>query len=111
MLNLSIKVELYMGRSVAFEKEVLLRDNGDDNGTFISEWNITDKPKPSLDQLNAFEDEAIKVDDNNKIIAKRVIGYGSIGEQLDMKYWDEVNKTSKWFDHIKAVKAGHPKKE
>ena len=35
--------------------------------------------------------------------------YGHIGDQLDMQYWDLVNGTSIWQDHIAAVKAAHPK--
>ena len=35
--------------------------------------------------------------------------YGPIGEQLDMQYWDEVNGTSVWKDHIAAVKTAHAK--
>lgn len=35
--------------------------------------------------------------------------YGSIGEQLDMLYWDSMNGTATWRDHITAVKATHPK--
>ncbi len=36
-------------------------------------------------------------------------GYGSIEEQLDMLYWDQVNSTTNWVNHIKAVKDKHPK--
>ena len=35
--------------------------------------------------------------------------YLSIQEQLDMQYWDAVNGTTKWKDHITAVKAKYPK--
>ena len=36
-------------------------------------------------------------------------GYGSIGEQLDMQYWDAVNGTTLWQDHIAKVKSDIPK--
>lgn len=36
-------------------------------------------------------------------------GYVSIGEQQDMQYWDAVNGTTKWKDHITAVKEKYPK--
>jgi len=39
----------------------------------------------------------------------RVIGYGSFGEQADMQYWDAVNSTTTWVDHIAAVKLNNPK--
>jgi len=35
--------------------------------------------------------------------------YGSIADQLDMQYWDSVNETSTWADHIAQVKADYPK--
>jgi len=35
--------------------------------------------------------------------------YASIEEQLDMQYWDRVNGTDTWKQHIDAVKTAHPK--
>ena len=35
--------------------------------------------------------------------------YPSIGEQLDMQYWDKINGTNNWQDAINAVKAQYPK--
>ena len=35
--------------------------------------------------------------------------YKPIGEQLDMQYWDKVNGTTTWEDHIAEVKAEYPK--
>jgi|TARA_Y100000296_G_C5125172_1_gene232509 hypothetical protein len=40
---------------------------------------------------------------------RRRKGYGPIGDQLDMQYWDSVNGTSVWRDHVAAVKAKYPK--
>ena len=37
--------------------------------------------------------------------------YGDIGAQLDMQYWDGVNDTTVWVDHVAAVKAALPKPE
>ena len=37
--------------------------------------------------------------------------YGSIQDQLDMQYWDSVNGTTLWADHIAQVKADNPKPE
>ena len=39
----------------------------------------------------------------------RAEAYPSIGDQLDMQYWDSVNDTTTWKDAIDAVKAAHPK--
>ena len=35
--------------------------------------------------------------------------YPSIGDQLDMQYWDKINGTNNWQDAINAVKAKYPK--
>ena len=35
--------------------------------------------------------------------------YPSIGEQLDLQYWDKKNGTKKWEEAIDKVKADHPK--
>ena len=40
---------------------------------------------------------------------KREDSYLSIQDQLDMQYWDSVNGTTIWKDHIAAVKAKYPK--
>ena len=37
--------------------------------------------------------------------------YGSVANQLDMQYWDLVNGTTIWADHIAQVKADYPKPE
>ena len=36
-------------------------------------------------------------------------GYGSIGDQLDMQYKDQINSTTTWKDHIAKVKSDNPK--
>ena len=38
-------------------------------------------------------------------------GYGYLGDQLDMIYWDKVNGTSVWQDHVASVKSQFPKPE
>ena len=35
--------------------------------------------------------------------------YKSLGEQLDMIYWDKVNNTNNWQSHIKSIKDKYPK--
>lgn len=37
--------------------------------------------------------------------------YGSLSDQLDMQYWDEVNSTTTWKDHVAKVKSDNPKPE
>ena len=42
-------------------------------------------------------------------IQARQEAYGSIADQLDMQYWDAVNGTTTWKDHIAQVKSDNPK--
>ena len=44
-----------------------------------------------------------------KYKSDRAAAYGSIGDQLDMQYWDAVNGTTTWKDHVAKVKADNPK--
>jgi len=46
---------------------------------------------------------------NEGIDEKRIAEYGGIGDQLDMLYWDSINGTTEWVDHITQVKADNPK--
>jgi len=48
---------------------------------------------------------------NEKYKNDRCKDYGGIGDQLDMQYWDRVNDTTVWADHIATVKAAHSKPE
>ena len=44
-------------------------------------------------------------------VSARQSAYGSISEQLDMIYWDKVNDTTVWKDHVAKVKSDNPKPE
>ena len=44
-------------------------------------------------------------------IQARQEAYGDLASQLDMQYWDSVNNTTNWKDHIAQVKADNPKPE
>ena len=37
--------------------------------------------------------------------------YGSWQQQMDMQFWDSVNGTTHWAEHIAQVKADNPKPE
>ena len=39
----------------------------------------------------------------------RATAYAPLAEQLDMQYWDAMNNTETWLDHIRSVKEAHPK--
>ena len=59
---------------------------------------------PTEEEVNA------KIAELN-VIEARVLAYGSTGSQLDMQYWDSVNSTTTWADHIAQVKSDNPKPE
>ena len=42
---------------------------------------------------------------------KRSAAYGMVGDQLDMIYWDQVNGTTTFKDHVAKVKSDNPKPE
>jgi hypothetical protein len=42
-------------------------------------------------------------------IQARQEAYGDLASQLDMMYWDGVNSTNTWADHIAQVKSDNPK--
>ena len=47
--------------------------------------------------------------DTRTYAEKRKDAYAPIADQLDMQYWDSVNGSRTWLDHIEAVKEAHPK--
>jgi hypothetical protein len=59
---------------------------------------------PSEEEVNAKIAEL-------QVIEDRKIAYGSVQDQLDMQYWDSVNGTTTWADHIAQVKSDNPKPE
>ena len=46
---------------------------------------------------------------NNKYKRDRAAAYPSVGDQLDMQYWDKKNGTTTWVDAIDKVKSDNPK--
>ena len=62
-------------------------------------------PQPSVSDC-----EAAHLSWESKEYARnRATAYASTGDQLDMQYWDSVNDTTTWKDHIASVKAQFPK--
>ena len=47
--------------------------------------------------------------DANAYKEARASAYAPLAEQLDMQYWDAMNNTETWLDHIRSVKEAHPK--
>ena len=44
-----------------------------------------------------------------KYKSDRAAAFASTGDQLDMQYWDAVNGTTTWKDHVAKVKSDNPK--
>ena len=82
--------------------EVTVR--GDDINTI--EWHNGTTPIPKAD-IEAKITELQADYDAKQYQRDRV--YPSIGEQLDMQYWDKVNGTTNWEDAIAKVKSDNPK--
>jgi|TARA_Y100000296_G_C5159888_1_gene251210 hypothetical protein len=106
MASLSYKIRAYLDRNVNFRSDVILQDDG--SGAYIKEWNVAE-PEPTESQLQEYDAAGDAIYHNEVVIHDRVVGYGSFGDQLDMMYWDEVNGTTTWKDHIAKVKADNPK--
>ena len=52
----------------------------------------------------------LQAEHDSKAYARaRADAYAPIGDQMDMQYWDSVNGSRTWLDHIEAVKEAHPK--
>jgi hypothetical protein len=104
MDNLNKKIIVYLGRTPDFLNEVFLQDDG--QGAYIKEWNATDKPKPTDEQLNALETEATKLENNAIAVANRQKEYGSTAEQIE--YITE-NGLEAWQSKVQEIKTKYPK--
>ena len=108
MANLSTKIKMYAAANgvanVDFTKDVMLQDDSDGKGAYISEWNLA-IAKPSDAQLAAQESAANTEEANNTVRSTRSTAYGDIGEQLDEIYKD----IDAWKARIKSIKDANPK--
>jgi len=107
MANLSTKIKLYANQEVDFSKEVILQDDmvGGISNPYIKEWNLA-TPKPTLEQLNAYEAQATTYENNQKIIATRKQLYGAWDKQLEEIYDHGIDS---WKARIAQIKLDHPK--
>ena len=70
----------------------------DDNPTNITNEQILAKQAELQAEFHALE-----------YSRNRAKEYPSIGDQLDMQYWDKINATSIWSDLITKIKSDNPK--
>ena len=73
------------------------------------EWLDTEQTEPTEQEITD-EIARLQADYDAKQYQRDRV-YPSIGEQLDMQYWDAVNGTTTWKDAIAQVKADNPKPE
>jgi len=52
-------IELYMERKVDFNTEVILSVAGPVSGHSIEQWNIKEKPEPSLDHIKSIAEDDV----------------------------------------------------
>ena len=112
MASLSSKVKTYCANNgvanVDFMVDVLLQDDSNGQGPYIKTWNVSGVAQPTDEQLNAVESAADLEERQNAVRSTRKSAYGDLGSQLDMQYWDNVNGTTTWKDHVAAVKTANP---
>tara|TARA_Y100001934_G_C11722971_1_gene482154 strand:+ start:59 stop:394 length:336 start_codon:yes stop_codon:yes gene_type:complete len=85
MENLPFKVIAYLERTPDFDKEVVLMSDVVDgvSKSYIGQWNITEKPKPTDEQLEALSSKAETIKNNSVVVANRQAEYGSTETQLE----------------------------
>jgi len=88
------------------KSDFVLQDDGD--GVYIAKWNSA-SPQPSVDDIETAHAEWQSEHDSKAYARARAEAYASIADQLDMQYWDSVNGSRTWLDHVEAVKEAHPK--
>ena len=63
---------------------------------FVDKWAENERARQLDEEANGYK-------------TARQNAYASIQDQLDMQYWDSVNGTTTWKDHIAKVKSDNPK--
>jgi len=110
MANLFTKVKKYLEANSktwdAEESNIILQNDG--SGDFIKTWNVSGLAEPTTEQIASYDTAADLEERQNAVRATRKAAYGSIEDQLDMQYKDNINGTTTWKDHVAAVKSANP---
>ena len=88
------------------DHQFLLQDDGE--GAYIATWDST-RAQPTQEELEAAWTAVQAEREATAYIDQRKAEYPSVGDQLDMMYWDNVNGTTTWKDAIQTVKDKYPK--
>ena len=93
MAKLNKQLQVYLGRELQWfhsDSDVYLNyDNN--NNLFIEKWDV-DESQPTQEQLDALDDEANTLVENDKIIRIRKNLYGSLNEQIEFIVEKEKRK-------------------
>ena len=73
------------------------------------EWPTGNPNNITVEQIQAKQAELEAEHNTQEYARNRAKAYAELSDQLDMQYWDSVNGTTTWADHIAEVKALHPK--
>ena len=73
------------------------------------EWLDKEQSQPAQIEVEEEIERLNLLKENLQYRRDRLREYLSIEEQLDLLYWDGVNGTTNWSDHITSVKENHPK--
>ena len=76
------------------------------DGSGIDEWRSSEAQPTQAELDKAWTDYKAA---QTAIKYKTDRTYPSIGDQLDMQYWDKVNGTTKWKEAIAKIKSDNPK--
>ena len=110
MANLFTKVKKYLEANSktwdAEDSNIVLQNDG--SGDFIKTWNVSGLAEPTTEQIASYDTAADLEERQNAVRATRKAAYGSIEDQLDMQYKDNINGTTTWKDHVAAVKSANP---
>ena len=80
---------------------------------FVQTYNNDNSPitfdASKIPTKKAIESGIVDFEKSFNAIEKRKSAYLRFEDQLDLQYWDSVNGTTKWVDHIAKVKTDNPK--
>ncbi len=116
MTSLGTKIKLYAeanSKVADFSPSGNVEVSDDGSGAKITKWSIDGLSQPTTSQLNSYNANATKEENNNVIRATRKNAYGLIGDQLDLLYKDlvagKLDATGEWAKAVKKVKDDNPK--
>ena len=117
MADLLTKIELYLGRKPRihdFVDEMVVQNDMDGRGQYISRWNDSiEKPKPTDEQLDAFESEANDLEALITVLMKRRHFYPSLRDFAEAYTEKEIGgNTGKWDAYVinyNKVRSDNPK--